>query len=85
LREIVASKLIQEWSPEQISGWLKTEYPKDERMRVSHETIYQLAPLGSQVVHQLFFSTPRAWMNRLGKDPLKLRTVLSLVIGKAIC
>jgi len=41
LREIVASKLILEWSPEQISGWLKTEYPQDERMRVSHETIYR--------------------------------------------
>ncbi len=41
LREIVASKLILEWSPEQISGWLKTEYPNDERMRVSHETIYR--------------------------------------------
>jgi IS30 family transposase len=41
LREMVASKLILEWSPEQISGWLKTEYPKDKRMRVSHETIYR--------------------------------------------
>ena len=41
LRDAVASKLILEWSPEQISGWLKTEYPKDERMRVSHETIYR--------------------------------------------
>src|SRR5271155_3635493 len=41
LREVVASKLVLEWSPEQISGWLKTEYPKDERMRVSHETIYR--------------------------------------------
>jgi IS30 family transposase len=41
LREIVASKLVLEWSPEQISGWLKTEYPEDERMRVSHETIYR--------------------------------------------
>ena len=41
LREIVASKLILDWSPEQISGWLKTEYPDDERMRVSHETIYR--------------------------------------------
>ena len=40
-REVVASKLILEWSPEQISGWLKTEYPEDERMRVSHETIYR--------------------------------------------
>jgi len=41
LRDTVASKLILEWSPEQISGWLKTEYPKDQRMRVSHETIYR--------------------------------------------
>jgi transposase, IS30 family len=41
LREIVASKLILDWSPEQISGWLKTHYPDDENMRVSHETIYR--------------------------------------------
>src|ERR1700688_1958724 len=41
LRKIVASKLILDWSPEQISGWLKTEYPDDESMRVSHETIYR--------------------------------------------
>src|SRR5580692_3651205 len=26
LRNIVASKLILDWSPEQISGWLKTQY-----------------------------------------------------------
>src|SRR3989441_7646391 len=41
LRNIVASKLMLDWSPEQISGWLKTEYPHDESMRVSHETIYR--------------------------------------------
>src|SRR5580658_10432102 len=41
LRDTVASKLILDWSPEQISGWLKTEYPNDERMRVSYETIYR--------------------------------------------
>jgi transposase, IS30 family len=41
LQEIVACKLMQDWSPEQISGWLKSEYPGDERMRVSHETIYR--------------------------------------------
>jgi len=41
LQTIVASKLILDWSPEQISGWLKTEYPEDESMRVSHETIYR--------------------------------------------
>jgi len=41
LRDVVASKLILDWSPEQISGWLKTQYPDDESMRVSHETIYR--------------------------------------------
>jgi IS30 family transposase len=41
LRNIVASKLILDWSPEQISGWLKKQYPNDESMRVSHETIYR--------------------------------------------
>ena len=41
LQKIVASKLILDWSPEQISGWLKTQYPDDESLRVSHETIYR--------------------------------------------
>ena len=41
LQQIVASKLVQDWSPEQISGWLKQSYPDDENLRVSHETIYR--------------------------------------------
>ena len=41
LQEIVACKLMLDWSPEQVSGWLKSEYPGDESMRVSHETIYR--------------------------------------------
>jgi IS30 family transposase len=34
LRTIVAS--ILDWSPEQISKWLKVHYPSNESMRVSH-------------------------------------------------
>ena len=41
LRNIVARKLGLDWSPEQVAAWLKLEYPDDERMRVSHETIYR--------------------------------------------
>jgi transposase, IS30 family len=41
LQKVVASKLILDWSPEQISGWLKIQYPDDQSMRVSHETIYR--------------------------------------------
>ena len=41
LRRIVAGKLAQNWSPEQIAGWLRRTYPDDEAYRVSHETIYR--------------------------------------------
>ncbi len=35
LQQRVASKLMQDWSPQQVSGWLKMEYPNDESLRVS--------------------------------------------------
>lgn len=41
LQGCVAFKLMQNWSPEQIAGWLKKRYPNDERMRISHEAIYR--------------------------------------------
>jgi len=40
LREIVESRLELRWSPQQIAAWLRTSYPDDPEMRVSHETIY---------------------------------------------
>jgi IS30 family transposase len=41
LQRIVAFKLAQDWSPQQIAGWLKEQYPDNPEMWVSHETIYQ--------------------------------------------
>jgi IS30 family transposase len=41
LQRAVALKLSEDWSPEQISGWLKQTFPGDERMNISHETIYR--------------------------------------------
>ena len=41
LRQLVAARLSENWSPEQIAGWLKHTYPEDEAYRVSHETIYR--------------------------------------------
>jgi IS30 family transposase len=41
LCELVASKLPWDWSPEQISGWLKSQYPNDASLHVSPETIYR--------------------------------------------
>ncbi|MFI7116462.1 IS30 family transposase, partial [Amycolatopsis sp. NPDC049868] len=41
LRDYVAGKLREQWSPEQICQALVIEFPDDEDMRVSAETIYQ--------------------------------------------
>jgi IS30 family transposase len=41
LRTIVAAKLRDDWSPEQIAGWLAGKYPRAPSMRISHETIYR--------------------------------------------
>ena len=40
LRETVAGKLAEDWSPQQISRWLVRTFPDEPEMRVSHETIY---------------------------------------------
>ncbi|WP_370644451.1 IS30 family transposase [Nesterenkonia sp. LB17] len=41
LRRWVAQKLALRWSPVQISKRLVEDFPQDQEMRVSHETIYQ--------------------------------------------
>ncbi|MGY4103959.1 IS30 family transposase [Nocardia sp. R16R-3T] len=41
LREVVGEGLSKRYSPEQISHRLRRDFPDDESMRVSHETIYQ--------------------------------------------
>ncbi len=41
LIRLIENKLRLHWSPQQIAGWAKREYPEDERYHVSHETIYK--------------------------------------------
>jgi transposase, IS30 family len=41
LRRLVSERLCEDHSPEQIAGWLRIQYPDNEAMRVSHETIYR--------------------------------------------
>ena len=41
LREYVQAGLVLQWSPEQISKKLVSDFPDDQEMRVSTETIYQ--------------------------------------------
>ncbi len=41
LQRIVASKLKDDWAPQQIAGWLRDQYPENPELWVSHETIYR--------------------------------------------
>ena len=42
LVQVISEKLqTEQWSPQQIAGWLRRQYPKDECYHVSHETIYK--------------------------------------------
>src|ERR1700682_4407628 len=41
LRGVVADKLDDDWSPQQIAQWLRLRHPGDVAMRVSHESIYR--------------------------------------------
>ena len=41
LRRLVLERLKEDHSPQQIAGWLRFAYPDNERMQVSHETIYR--------------------------------------------
>jgi IS30 family transposase len=41
LRRAVATKLARQWSPQQISGWLRQACPSNPEMQVSPETIYR--------------------------------------------
>ncbi|MER6100699.1 IS30 family transposase [Streptomyces sp. NPDC001728] len=41
LRDTVAGKLKEDWSPRQIAGWLARTFVPEDGMYVSHETIYK--------------------------------------------
>lgn len=41
LKTLVEERLLLNWSPEQVSGWLKKKYLEECNMWLSHETIYK--------------------------------------------
>lgn len=41
LQAVVAAQLAADWSPAQLSAWLRVTYPADPTMQVSAETIYR--------------------------------------------
>jgi IS30 family transposase len=46
LRDLVAAKLKDTWSPQQIASWLRAEHPDRPGWHICHETIYQALYLG---------------------------------------
>jgi len=55
----VESKLRLEWSPDEISNRIRIDYPDDDQMRISHETIYRWVYLDSSVDGTLYQSLRR--------------------------
>jgi IS30 family transposase len=72
LKEYVLTKLTEHWSPEQIAGRLAIDFPSDESIRVSHETIYQwlyaLKREGSDLYQSLRFSRKKRRTRRDAKS-----------------
>jgi IS30 family transposase len=66
VRPVVVGKLRQSWSPAQIAGWLKTQFPDRPELQVSHETIYQAiyvqsrGNLRAELTHQVALRSGRA-------------------------
>lgn len=60
----VESKLRLEWSPEEIANRVRIDYPDDDKMRISHETIYRWVYLESSVEGTLYQSLRRKHKKR---------------------
>lgn len=69
LRGLVEAKLALCWSPDQITGWLRRQFPGDTSMQVSHETIYLslYAPRRRQAIDRSL--TQKLWSGRPMRRP----------------
>lgn len=59
LVKYVEARLRKQWSPEEISSRLSVDYPNNENMRVSHETIYRWVYLDATVAGDLYLNLRR--------------------------
>jgi IS30 family transposase len=86
LRQAVQHMLDRRYSPEQVSGRLKVEYPDDPAMRASHETIYQsiyLYPRGGlRRELQACLRTGRAARRRRGRREMRGRILDAVPIAQ---
>lgn len=59
LVKYVETRLRKQWSPEEISNRLIVDYPNNQTMRVSHETIYRWVYLDATVAGDLYLNLRR--------------------------
>ena len=60
----VKAKLKVQWSPEEIAQRIRIDYPNDERMRISHETIYRWIYLDAVGKGKLYLNLRRSHKKR---------------------
>lgn len=64
LVKYVETRLRKQWSPEEISSRILFDYPNDDNMRVSHETIYRWVYLDATVAGDLYLNLRRGRKKR---------------------
>ncbi|GAB3812662.1 hypothetical protein GCM10028820_06070 [Tessaracoccus terricola] len=83
LRRVVRAGLDENWSPEQISGRLKVDFPDDGDMRISPESIYQaiyVKPVGGlERLLKADLRSRRSERRRQGRQHRKGKTIPDLV------
>lgn len=85
LRSYVMNKLDRLWSPQQISGRLVKDFPGNEEMRISHETIYAFiyampkSGLRQELIANLRRKHPRRYKH--GRDPNKQKARISDMVS----
>ncbi len=85
LYHYVMVKLERLWSPQQISGRLKVDFPESKEMRISHETIYAFiyampkSGLRQELIANLRRKHPRRYAH--GRDPSKQKPRISDMVS----
>jgi transposase, IS30 family len=86
LAAAVRARLLRRYSPEQIAGRLKMDYPDDRSMQVSHESIYRaiyLYPRGElRRELQAALRTGRGQRRRRGRAETRGRIIGAVPIGQ---
>ena len=73
LESYVEDKLRMGWSPEQISGRLKIDYPNNPTMRISHEAIYRYIYAPEQTNERFWEYLPRKQKRRRKRSGRKVQ------------